>query len=284
MSTSSPIPERDRCDDLLVQMAIYGLSPDEQKEADELVQQFEIDEEGRFEQSVGALDVALSLSESPKESAMSIPADLRKKIISESDQYLPAALNDGVASSESDDFSTVATSVRPSGWTRREMFLGLTTAASLSFGIASLSGVFNKTRKSDPTFAQKLDQLKKSGLSNLRQVTWKNPTNDAASKSASGEVIWSDEKQEGYMVFRGMEVNDPKSKQYQLWIFDTARDDALPVDGGVFDIVSTGEVIIPIDSKLAITQARMFAVTIEDPGGVVQSKRERLPLLAEISL
>ena len=49
---------------------------------------------------------------------------------------------------------------------------------------------------------------------------------------------------------------------------------------GVFDVTETGQIIVPIDNKLSITEAKAFAVTIEAPGGVVQSKRDRLPLLA----
>ena len=51
-----------------------------------------------------------------------------------------------------------------------------------------------------------------------------------------------------------------------------------PVDGGVFDIAAqaaaTGEVIIPIDAKLPVGDARIFAITVEPPGGVVVSDRD----------
>ena len=51
--------------------------------------------------------------------------------------------------------------------------------------------------------------------------------------------------------------------------------------GGVFDINTDGEVIIPIDPKLHVFEANMFAVTVEKPGGVARSERERIPVLAQ---
>jgi anti-sigma-K factor RskA len=77
-----------------------------------------------------------------------------------------------------------------------------------------------------------------------------------------------------------MTPNDVKAFQYQLWIFDRNRDDKYPIDGGVFDVSSTGEVIVPIDAKISVDDATLFAVTVERPGGVVVSKRERIVVTA----
>ena len=54
----------------------------------------------------------------------------------------------------------------------------------------------------------------------------------------------------------------------------------LIVDGGVFDVTSTGEVIVPITAKLRVDDATLFAVTVEQPGGVVVSKREHIVVAA----
>jgi len=108
-------------------------------------------------------------------------------------------------------------------------------------------------------------------------------TPDPAAKGASGDVVWSKDEQRGFMKFTGLAINDPTQYQYQLWIFDATRDQAYPVDGGVFDVTSTGEVIVQIDPKLHVNDATMFAVTIEKPGGVVVSKRERIVVLAKTS-
>ena len=104
----------------------------------------------------------------------------------------------------------------------------------------------------------------------------------AAASGATGDVVWSTAEQRGYLRFVDLAVNDPAREQYQLWIFDVAQDERYPVDGGVFDVASSGEVVVAIDSKLAIQEATLFAITVEKPGGVVVSSRERLPLLAQV--
>tara|TARA_X000000950_G_scaffold211443_1_gene254296 strand:+ start:417 stop:1346 length:930 start_codon:yes stop_codon:yes gene_type:complete len=97
----------------------------------------------------------------------------------------------------------------------------------------------------------------------------------------SGEVIWNDEKQEGYMSLENLAVNDPTQNQYQLWIVDPERDE-LPVDGGVFDITQNdGKSVIPIRNALAINKPVAFVITLEQPGGVVKSKQEIVVALAK---
>jgi len=97
----------------------------------------------------------------------------------------------------------------------------------------------------------------------------------------SGEVIWNDDKQEGYMSLENLAVNDPSKNQYQLWIVDPERDE-LPVDGGVFDITQKdGKSIIPIRNALAINKPVAFVITLEQPGGVVKSKQEVVVALAK---
>lgn len=114
----------------------------------------------------------------------------------------------------------------------------------------------------------------------LVRATWSpGPT---LSEGATGDIVWSDSQQQGFIRFRGLPVNTPSKEQYQLWIFDRNQSDKTPIDDGVFDVTSTEEVIIPINAKLHVQDAYMFAVTIEKPGGVVVSPRERLPLLAKV--
>ncbi len=131
---------------------------------------------------------------------------------------------------------------------------------------------------STPTPSEARAQL----LATAKDVTtlaWTATADDAA-KGASGDVVWSASQQKGFMRFVGLAVNDPKALQYQLWIFDKNRDQAFPVDGGVFDITPSGEVIVPISAKLPVGEPVLFAVTVEKPGGVVVSKRERIVVTA----
>lgn len=132
-----------------------------------------------------------------------------------------------------------------------------------------------------PTAGERRDKLA-AEAKDLTRIVW-GATNDPASKGATGEVVWSQSKQEGYMSFRALEVNDPKTTQYQLWIFDGSRDDRYPVDGGVFDIpAGSDEIIVPITAKVLVKDPTLFAVTVEKPGGVVVSKRERIVVAAKV--
>ena len=107
-------------------------------------------------------------------------------------------------------------------------------------------------------------------------------TPDPAAVGAAGDVVWSGTRQEGYMRIRGLSTNDPALDQYQLWIFDAQRDERYPVDGGVFDIpAGATEIIVPIRAKLPVDDPILFAITVEKPGGVVVSSRERIVLLAQ---
>ncbi len=107
-------------------------------------------------------------------------------------------------------------------------------------------------------------------------------TNDVAARGATGDVVWSDAAQRGVMRFAGLEANDPTRWQYQLWIFDRDRNEKYPVDGGVFNVpAGGGDVLVPIAARLRVGRAVMFAVTVEQPGGVVVSSRERIVVLAQ---
>jgi hypothetical protein len=105
-------------------------------------------------------------------------------------------------------------------------------------------------------------------------------TKDPGAAGARGDVVWDPATQRGYLHFVGLAPNDPAIHQYQLWIFDGARDQRYPVDGGVFDIPANAtDVIVPIHAALAVLKAAAFAVTVERPGGVVVSGREHIVVL-----
>jgi hypothetical protein len=93
---------------------------------------------------------------------------------------------------------------------------------------------------------------------------------------ASGELVWNNAKQEGYVKVTGLPALDPTKEQYQLWIVDAARTDPehqQPVSGGVFDVQADGTTLIPVKSGLKIGDAKLFAVTKEKAGGVVVTKK-----------
>ncbi len=280
MSTAPP-PSRDFCDDLLIQQAVYGLDASDTATLDDLIQQFDISEEDRFEAVIGALDAGFTAK-------AALPAELQQRLVQDGISWV----NPPQPPKTRQTATTADLDKTQGGWTTRERLLGLATAASLMFGFAGWRGWFSTTtpdgagqqRLSEATLSEQMGQL--VNQPGTDRFAWTNPTQDVASLAAAGEVVWNDVRQTGFMVFSGLSENDSSQQQYQLWIFDTERPDETPVDGGVFDIPKTaaltdsGQLIVPIDAKLSIGHAKAFAVTIERPGGVVVSKRERLPLLA----
>lgn len=231
-----------------------------------------------------------------------LPAELKHKIVSSAPQFLASGDNSpavteavangqlGRAASQS-GFSTDAIvpeklssavleqeAVRRAS-NRREMFAWLACVAASLFAAALL---MNQVANIQPTVqTASVTSQRKALLANagdLVTINWAGgPT--PFPTAVQGDVVWSNAAQMGFMRFVGMPVNDASVEQYQLWIIDPARDDE-PIDGGVFDISSEGEVIVPIDAKLQVLDPAAFAITIEKPGGVVVSTQERLPLLA----
>ena len=99
----------------------------------------------------------------------------------------------------------------------------------------------------------------------------------ALGEGGGGTLTWSSELQTGVVTLRGLAINARDEAQYQLWIFDEAREGA-PVDGGVFDVTSETEFELAIDAKLMIWKPSKFMITVERPGGVVVSAKERIVL------
>jgi len=229
--------------------------------------------------TAGALQLAFT-HQAPED----MPASLRDKIATDAPKHLSRTTAMAPVQPVVNGNSTTSIS-------RREQLAWLTTAASLLFAIglwvssqrspestpeapsiASSVTVTSAAKARDELIAQASDRI---------AIAWASGTTPF-DKPISGDVVWSNSRQKGFLRFVGMPVNDPSSQQYQLWIIDPARD-ANPIDGGVFDVSSDGEVIIPIDAKLTVIDPAAFAVTIEKPGGVVVSDQKRLPLLAKVA-
>jgi anti-sigma-K factor RskA len=176
----------------------------------------------------------------------------------------------------------VPISAAPRKKSRAATYAVVAMAASLALAAGAV--VWGIRQRAEPVAAKTptAAEARAALLASAADVTtlaW-TATDDPNGKGSSGDVVWSASAQKGYMRFVGLAPNDAKAIQYQLWIFDKERDQAFPVDGGVFDVSSTGEVIIPITAKLRVDEPVLFAVTIEKPGGVVVSKRERIVVTA----
>jgi hypothetical protein len=126
-----------------------------------------------------------------------------------------------------------------------------------------------------PLEAQRAELLRRA--SDVVITPW-TPTKDAAAAGVSGDVVWSQAEQQGFMHFHGLAPNDPRRVQYQLWVFDKTQEH--PIDGGLFDVNDRGDVIVAITAKLHVRDPQLFAVTVEKPGGVVVSKKEHIVVTA----
>jgi hypothetical protein len=182
---------------------------------------------------------------------------------------------------------------RPQSAESKAWFPWLVAAASLAFALMMLL----QPKAQSPSALEQRDALiaKHADDEDLLRYEWTSTGHAAVVGEVTGELIWDEATDEGFMTIGGLAVNDPSQSQYQLWIFDTARRQGdlpqfegpfgglltqRPIDGGVFDITETGEVVIPIDAKILVQSGIAFAVTIEPPGGVVVSDRTDVPLLA----
>ena len=254
----------DRLLELLTTHAVEGLSPVEQSELDQL----QARSPGVDSESVAQAAAALHLALAPAED---LPAALRGRLVADADRFFSHTRH----SSES------ATPIHSLEATAPRSFAGLAwlaVAATLLLAVAGWLPRLVSEAETDLGTAR-AELLADAG--DLIQVSW-SATDDPAAVGASGDVVWSPAQQTGYMRFAGLEANDPAVQQYQLWIFDADRDERFPVDGGVFDIPDDGgEVIVPIRAKIAVSEATLFAVTVEKPGGVVVSDRERIVVTAQ---
>lgn len=239
------------------QRLLQSLSDTDQQNADEL--------------HVAAAALQLVLAEPD---STSMPVDLRSRIAAEAFSYLSTHPSDAQVQLVVRGETTEALS-----W--RERLAWLTAAATLilALGFWALSRPVDENAKIALSPAQARADLM-AQVNDGVEVAWTAGTTPF-DVSVFGDVVWSNSRQQGFLRFVGMPINDPSSEQYQLWIIDPMRDDE-PIDGGVFDVTGEGEVIIPIDAKLLVINPAAFAVTIEKPGGVVVSDQKRLPLLAKV--
>ena len=259
--------DANRWEELQIARLLFGLSLEEQAEFDEFARKMPAEQSELFEHVVASLDVAWS---DPK--SMPLPEHLRNAIRSRALEELTTKVSQPVGKSTLVSVSAVRSGKLP--WFVAAVCMALTVLTLVS--TRSIEPVKEVSRDAARLRAELISAAK-----DLVQVTWADGPTPIS--GAGGDVVWSPSQQQGFMRFRGLTMNTPTVEQYQLWIFDKNQSAQTPIDGGVFDIDSDQEVIIPIQAKLRVREAYLFAITIEKPGGVVVSSRERLPLLAAVN-
>lgn len=284
MSDSS---RHDRLLELLADRALVGLDATEETELAALLQEFPDEDADAFERAAAAAMLAHmgKVDALPQQLAARIEAQTpRKKLVDAPIRIAPSSLT---KKNETTPQLAKPDRFRAAGW--------VAAAACLALAIYALRGRPPARQIADATSgASKIAPAASNAkaLAALRtqlavdplatKIAW-TATDDPGGKGVTGDVVFSVDKQTGFMRFHGLAANDPKQHQYQLWIFDKAQDAKYPIDGGVFDVdASTGDVIVQIEPKIRVTGPTLFAVTIEAPGGVVVSKREHIIVTAKI--
>jgi len=259
---SAPNNQRERLEDLLVQRTIEGLDPADTAEVERLLAATgDIDPEA-FDEAAAWFWVAAG------EPDRAMPRDVAERTL--------VAVNDpehGIGRGR-----VIPLRARERS-TARATTAWLAAAAALVLALAGWWPRLQSTGPTDPVDAR--DELIASAP-DLVRVDWTNTEHPRAQQLQGGYVVWSDALQRGYMTFHRIPGNDPARHQYQLWVFDASRSDQYPVDGGVFDAGSgPDELVVPIHAKLPVEHAKLFAVTLEPPGGVVVSDRDPILWVAQ---
>jgi Anti-sigma-K factor rskA len=262
MSHDRPASHQDRLLELMADRAAFGLSAAEQDELQKLSAQFPDVDSEEFERLAAAIDLSLGPGV-----AVPLPAALRAQVSEEARRFF---------SEPAEQLLGVSVARRGASPPRSRAWLAWCAAAACL--LLALAGWW---RALSPPGSPDLAQARQALLAEPRVVKTPLKKTDPNS-SAQGDIAWSDTAQRGFMRLSGLPMNDPRREQYQLWIFDKNQDPRYPIDGGVFDIARAGEVIVPIRAAIRVSDTTMFAITVERPGGVVVSSRERIVLLGEV--
>ena len=261
--------------DLLASRSLFGLEENEHTTLGRLLVQYpEVDPECM--DRTAALVMPGNLDDEIPDLPSDVAAKIRASMPKGTGDVRPANRNETVAVDESQSTGHVELRRdKANAWSRVLAVGGWVAAAALLLLLLFPSYFGNSSR--EPTMAELRMELFAQHPDTFER-DWA-ATEDESAKEASGSVVWSNEAQQGFMTFRGLQPNDANVQQYQLWIFDDEQEH--PIDGGVFDVPpGEAEITIPIAAKLRVSKPTVFAVTVEKPGGVVVSKKERIALLA----
>ncbi|HET9693722.1 MAG TPA: anti-sigma factor [Steroidobacteraceae bacterium] len=208
-----------------------------------------------------------------------LPARLRRRLDATADAWIRRELATGDALAEPPPQPPPSTRVSRTGWYVAAVCLVLAVVGWWprldSLGHDALHG----RSPFAPAAERGRQQLLDRAGPQLGRWAWAHES--GLPPGVEGEVVWDPEQQEGYLTLSGLEPSLPSGQQYQLWIFDAARDDRYPVDGGVFDVpVDDRMITVPIRPALPVHAPVAFAVTLEPAGGVVVSDRTHLIAMA----
>ncbi len=291
--------EQERLEELLMQRATGMLSAPEVAALDTALAAMPRGEAARWEVMASELAAVLAMDGDQAGDVAPLPAWVEERVIANGEAMVRVERGERRRARPSVTGSMTSTAPRRTGlrtaaawggWLAAAAALVLllqdrastsrTTGASAAVTAAPVAAQAQGAQSPEARFRDSLLVAD----STVVRVAWK-ATADSAAIGAGGDIVWSSTRQAGVMRITGLASNDRRRVQYQLWIFDKSRDQRYPVDGGVFDIApGATESFVRIDPRVPVGEAVMFAITVEPPGGVVVSTRERIALLAEASL
>jgi hypothetical protein len=252
--------------DLLAKEAVSELRDDEQAALLTLNSEIPAAERAAMQAPVAALFCAAARREP-------IPSALREKILDDASSAFTSA--------------SVSPLVHPRNSTALSANVGWWAAAAC-FVLAVTGWWPRLTSKPETSPTAQISASEQREKMLAQQNAIRVSLTAASDQPLTGDVVFDPQTQSGFLRFRGIPANDPRFTQYQLWIADAGRKQPEPIDGGVFNVTGettseiAGEIIVPFKAKLAVDQAAAFVVTIEQPGGVVVSKQERVLALARL--
>jgi hypothetical protein len=258
--------------DLLEKRAVYGLTPDEQRQLDELG--------GADDLSFDRVAAAINLVELSAIDEM--PANLRARVVADANEFFAESPKHVPQIIRAEDGKPRLGSFGWLGWAvaaAAVVLLALNLWLTRTVPPAEVTG---PGPTQTPAKTQSPEQMRQRLIESAPDLARAEIAGgNVKDIKPTGDIVWSDAEQSGYIHVSGLPKNDPSREQYQLWIFDENQDAKTPVDGGVFDVANDGTVTIPINAKLKIKDPKMFAITVEKPGGVVVSKQEKVASLAK---
>jgi anti-sigma-K factor RskA len=260
-----------RIAELLADEAAASLAAEDRRELEQLARQVPGAEREAFLRAASLVQVSCLRQDAG--AVVRMPAHLRARLAEQGEALVgrqrPASVADLGAARErrkvADPVPAATVPAPPrAGGNRSATWSGWAVAAALALALAGVLGA--GPQPAGTTALPDRAALLAAGDSLRADFAG----SDARYAGVTGDVVWSDRHQAGYLRLANLPVNDRAVAQYQLWIIDPDRDQH-PVDGGVFDVTAAGEVIIPVQARLGVDRPTTFAITLEKAGGVVVS-------------
>ena len=203
---------QERLLDLLTSRATEGLSAEEAVELDGTLHQL-------TDLGVDDLDLAAAAADLAFVSASAdgepMPEHVKRRIMEQAHDRLASTRSNVTA------FPQTATEDPGPGLPGGRYLGWYVAAAILVLALwAPWSGVDPRTPAA-PTLAEQRETLLREAGDAIR-IAWTKPE-IAEYSGVQGDVVWSSDRQAGFMRLRGLPANRSSVEQYQLWIVDPSR-------------------------------------------------------------